>query len=320
MRDVDVVEQAAARIVELVMEAMASPAWHQPVLVDAVLEHLAPAPGRTIVDATLGTAGHALALLPKLLPDGRLIGFDRDAQALELARPRLSEFAPQASSAQADFRELGAALAALKIGRVDGVLLDLGVSSLQFDTAERGFSFAKDAPLDMRMDRRAEPTAETLVNTLSAEELTEILQTLGEERFARRIARGIIEARRTARITTTAQLSRIVIQAYPSGARHGRLHAATRTFQALRLAVNDELGALSAVLEQLPDILAPGGRAVIISFHSLEDRLVKHAFAQGAREGLWRVLTKKPLQASDAEVDRNPRARSAKLRAVERLG
>lgn len=316
----DLVERAATRIVELVMATMASPAWHQPVLVNEVLAYLAPAPGRTIVDATVGTAGHALAILPKLLPDGRLIGLDRDADALELARRRLLEFAPQAVCAPANFRDLREALAALQVGQADGVLLDLGVSSLQFDTPERGFSFAKDGPLDMRMDRGARPTAETLVNTLPADALADLLQTLGEERFARRIARRIVEARRAGRITTTVQLARLVIQAMPSASRHGRLHAATRTFQALRLAVNDELGALQAVLAQLPEVLAPGGRVVIISFHSLEDRLVKQAFAQGAREGLWRVLTKKPLQASDAEVDRNPRARSAKLRAVERLG
>lgn len=319
MRKVDVVEQAAERIMELVVEMMASPAWHQPVLVDEVLEFLAPAPGRTIVDGTVGTAGHALAILPKLLPDGRLIGLDRDAQALELARRRLTEFSPQAQCAPANFRDLRDALAALRIDQVDGVLLDLGVSSLQFDTPDRGFSFAKDAPLDMRMDRGQDASAETLVNSLRADELEEILQRLGEERFARRIARRIVEARRVSRITTTAELSRLVTQAVPPAARHGRLHVATRTFQGLRMAVNDELGALEAALAQLPALVAPGGRAVIISFHSLEDRLVKHAFAQGARDGVWRVLTKKPVQASDAEVDRNPRARSAKLRAVERL-
>ncbi|MDP3767778.1 MAG: 16S rRNA (cytosine(1402)-N(4))-methyltransferase RsmH [Dehalococcoidia bacterium] len=298
---------------------MASPAWHQPVLVDEVLELLAPAPGQTVVDGTVGTAGHALAILPKLLPDGRLIALDRDAQALELARRRLTEFSPQAQCAPANFRDLRDALAALRIDQVDGVLLDLGVSSLQFDTADRGFSFAKDAPLDMRMDRSQDASAETLVNSLQAEELEEILQRLGEERFARRIARRIVEARRASRITTTTELARLVTSAVPPAARHGRLHVATRTFQGLRMAVNDELGALEAALAQLPALVAPGGRAVIISFHSLEDRLVKHAFAQGARDGLWRVLTKKPVQASDAEVDRNPRARSAKLRAVERL-
>lgn len=315
----DVVERAAERIVELVMEAMASPAWHQPVLVDEVLAFLAPAPGRVIVDGTVGTGGHALALLPKLLPDGRLLGFDRDAQALELAARRLSEFAPQAECARGNFRDLGALLAARALGRVDGLLLDLGVSSLQLDATDRGFSFSHDGPLDMRMDQQQSATAAGLVNALSAPELEQILQTLGEERFARRIAQRIVQERRRGRIETTAQLARVVTQAVPPGARHGRIHVATRTFQALRLAVNDELGALQAVLAQLPDLLAPGARAVIISFHSLEDRLVKRAFAEGARSGLWRLLTKKPVVPSGDEMARNPRARSAKLRAVERF-
>ena len=293
-------------------------AWHQPVMAAEVCRHLRPSAGSVIVDGTAGTGGHSLMILPHLLPTGRLIAVDRDPDALALARTRLAEFDPHVTYLHGNYRDLPALLAPLGMTRIDGLLLDLGMSSLQVDCAERGFSFAKDGPLDMRMDPTQEATAETLVNALSAEELALMLQTLGEERFARRIARRILEARREAPITTTAQLARVVAGAVPPGARHGRLHPATRTFQALRMAVNDELGALEALLQALGGLLAPGGRAVILAFHSLEDRPVKHAFLEGGRAGSWTVLTKKPVCPSEEEVSRNPRARSAKLRAIER--
>ena len=292
--------------------------WHQPVMGLEVLQALRPTAGSIIVDGTVGTGGHSLMILPHLLPNGRLVAVDRDRESLELARTRLTEFEPAVTVLHGNYRDLPALLKMLDLGRVDGILLDLGMSSPQVDRAERGFSFSKEGPLDMRMDPEQEATADTLVNTLSADDLALMLETLGEERFARRIARRIVEERRACPITTTTQLARVVTEAVPAGARHGRLHPATRTFQALRLAVNDELGALAAFLERVGGLLNPGGRAVILAFHSLEDRLVKHAFAEGMRAQEWTVLTKKPVRPSADEVSRNPRARSAKLRAIER--
>jgi 16S rRNA (cytosine1402-N4)-methyltransferase len=297
----------------------ASHVWHQPVMVNEVLEWLAPRSGAVIVDGTVGTGGHSVAIVPRLLPEGVLVGIDRDPEALETARQRLTEFQSLVRLERGNYRDLPRLLARLGLPHIDGLLLDLGASSLQLDRADRGFSFLSEGPLDMRMDPSQETTAEVLVNTLPADELTHLLETLGEERFARRIAQRIVQERRTQRITTTRQLARLVTGAIPTGARHGRLHAATRTFQALRLAVNDELGALEALLAQLPSLLTPGARAVIITFHSLEDRLVKRAFLEGGRRGVWRVLTAKPRRPSAEETARNPRARSAKLRAAERL-
>ena len=297
----------------------APPAWHRPVMVEAVLRYLQPHPGATIVDGTVGTGGHSLALLTPLLPNGRLIAIDRDQVSLGMARERLREFEPHVTFIHENYRNLPTVLKRLDMTRVDGLLLDLGMSSAQVDRAERGFSFSKEGPLDMRMDETQATTAETLIKQLTVEELTQLLQTLGEERFARRIAHRIVQARRVRLMTTTSQLADIITEAVPPAARHGRLHPATRAFQALRMAVNDELGALDEFLGYLPDLLAAGARAVIISFHSLEDRLVKRAFAQGARSGTWRLLTPKPLRPTEDEVKDNPRARSAKLRAVEKL-
>ena len=292
--------------------------WHQPVMGAEVLSHLRPQPGAVIVDGTVGTGGHSLLVLPRLLPQGRLVAIDRDPDSLQLATQRLAEFDPQVTFVHDNYRSLPAILKRLGCSRVDGVLLDLGMSSLQVDRPERGFSFSKDGPLDMRMDPGQEATAETLVNELRVDDLALTIETLGEERFARRIAQRIVHERRQHPITTTTQLARIVTGAVPPGARRGRLHAATRTFQALRLAVNDELGALEECLTGLGALLNPGARVVILTFHSLEDRLVKHAFAQGMRDHAWTVLTKKPVRPSEEEVAQNPRARSAKLRAIER--
>ena len=283
-----------------------------------VLRALSPRPGDVIVDGTAGTGGHSLMMLPHLLPHGRLVAIDRDRAALDLARQRLAEFAPQATFLREDYRHLPAILRDLGIGGVDGLLLDLGMSSLQVDRAERGFSFSQEGPLDMRMDTEQEHTAEAIVNKATADELATILETLGEERYARRIARRIVQERRARPILTTTQLARLVTGAVPPPARHGRLHPATRTFQALRMAVNDELGALEELLGCVGELLNPGARAVILTFHSLEDRLVKRAFAQGAREDQWAVQTKKPLRPSPEELAQNPRARSAKLRAIAR--
>ena len=299
---------------------MTASRWHQPVMTDAVLEHLAPRAGAVIVDGTVGTAGHSLLIAPRLLPNGTLIAIDRDADSLQQAQQRLVEFAPQVTWAHDDYRHLGAILQRVGVSQVDGILLDLGMSSAQVDAAERGFSFLREGPLDMRMDVRQAVTAATLVNTWPAEDLVHVLQTFGEERFARRIVRRLLEARRARPLTTTTQLAELVVGAYPPPARHRRVHPATRTFQALRMAVNDELGALAACLAQAHAWLRPGGRLVVIAFHSLEDRAVKRALAQGARDGQWTVRTPKPLTPSVGEIARNPRARSAKLRAAERCG
>ena len=292
--------------------------FHRPAMVSAVLEWLAPRPGAVMVDGTCGTGGHSVAILPSLLPDGRLIAMDRDLQALAVAKPRLIEFEPRVEVRHADFRRLPEVLSDVGLHRVDGVLLDLGMSSLQVDDPERGFSFLREGPLDMRMDSAQPMTAQRLVNEASAQDLALLLRTFGEERYAAQIARRIVSHRREQPLQTTIQLAQLIAGAVPAPARHGRLHPATRTFQALRMAVNDELGALRDALDALPRVLSPSGRAVILSFHSLEDRMVKQSFAAGERQGIWRRLTKKPLRPSAAEIAENPRIRSVKLRAVER--
>ncbi len=290
---------------------------HEPVLLREVLEFLNPQPGRVIVDCTVGAGGHSAALLPRLLPNGRIIAIDRDADALERARQRLTEFAPDIDFVHTDFAELPDRLAELGVQRVDGVLADFGVSSVQLDDPSRGFSFQHDSALDMRMDRQQSTTAADLIARLSEAELADIIWRLGEERWSRRIARRIVERRNEQPIRTTQELVQLVVSAMPQSARHGRVHAATRTFQALRIAVNRELESIEQLLASLPSLLSVGARAVMIAFHSLEDRLVKRAFQQAAKAGSARLLVKKPLIASDEEISRNPRARSAKLRAIE---
>ncbi len=295
---------------------------HVPVLVAEVRDLLAPRPGARIFDGTVGAGGHAAALAPLVGPEGLYVGVDRDPQILEVARERLAPIAARVPLRlrRARFGDLAAIAREEAPGGFDAVLLDLGVSSLQLDRPERGFSFAAEGPLDMRMepDRPDLPPAADLVNELPEAELAELIYRHGEERFARRIARAIVEARRRARIETTGDLARIVEAAVPRGYERGRIHPATRTFQALRIAVNDELGELGRALAALPGVLAPGGRAAVISFHSLEDRLVKNAFRDAARAGRLRILTKKPVRPSEAEVRANRRARPAKLRAAER--
>jgi len=290
---------------------------HQPVLVAEVVSLLNLRPGTVVVDATCGGGGHGLDILPRLRPGGRLIAIDRDAGALAEARTRLDAFEAMTVFAQRNYGELSAVLRELGIARIDGLVMDLGMSSLQLDDAARGFSFLRDGPLDMRMDQRQPLTAEALLRDRPAPELEQLIRTLGEERYAGRIARRIVRERGRQPLTTTTQLAQLITAAVPPPARHKRLHPATRTFQALRMAVNDELGALATLLEDLPTLLAPGARAVIMAFHSLEDRLVKHAFRNGQRAGRWEVLTKRPVRPTVEEVAGNPRARSAKLRAIE---
>jgi 16S rRNA (cytosine1402-N4)-methyltransferase len=287
---------------------------HAPVLLAEALELLAVRPGGSYVDGTVGLGGHAEEILRRSAPDGRLLGLDRDPEALERAAERLRAFGPRARLRHADYRALPALLAD---ERVDGVLLDLGVSSLQLDAPGRGFSFRSDAPLDMRMDPTAGETAAEVVNRLPERALADLIYRWGEERASRRIARAIVEARRRGRIETTVALAQIVRRAAPRSGRPG-LDPATRTFQALRIHVNRELEGLGTALLAIAETLAAGGRLVVIAFHSLEDREVKRALRGLGARGPFRLLTRKPVRPSEAELARNPRARSARLRALER--
>jgi 16S rRNA (cytosine1402-N4)-methyltransferase len=294
---------------------------HEPVLVEEILFWLQCKPGGVYVDCTLGYAGLAARLLDRTAPDGILVGIDRDAAALAESRMRLREVAHRVHFRHGNFCDLKALIIGSGVSRVDGVIFDLGVSSPQLDRAERGFSFREDGPLDMRMDQREGRTAADLVRDLPETELADLIYQLGEERYSRRIARAIMQARMQGVIATTWQLAAVVERAVPASYRHGRIHCATRTFQALRIAVNRELDVLEPALRDAVDILAPGGRVCAVSFHSLEDRIVKHTFRALANgpEASVRVLTKKPVIASENERNRNPRSRSAKLRVVERI-
>ncbi len=282
---------------------------HTPVLLEAVLHYLNPRSGGHFIDVTVGAGGHAAAILERTTPDGRLLAIDQDADALELARERLAVHESRTVFVQANFSEIADVAASEGFPLADGVLADLGVSSMMLDQAERGFSFQSDGPLDMRMDQRQKLTAADIVNHTKERELADIIYQLGEERRSRPLARAILRSR-------PHHSTRDLVQAIESVSgkpRHGRIHPATRTFMALRLAVNDELGNLERFLDVVPDLVKKGGRMVVISFHSLEDRIVKQRMrAQGG------VLTKKVVRAEDTERNQNPRSRSAKLRAVER--
>ena len=292
---------------------------HVPVLLEEAMQYLRILPGGTYVDATLGLGGHSTAIARMLGPEGHLIAFDRDPEAIESAEARfaalqeeLQEQMPRITIHAEAFAELASRVEPQSI---DGILADFGVSSLQLDTAERGFSFQADAPLDMRMDTRSGATAEQVVNQLNEEDLANLIYEFGEERRSRRIARAIVRARP---VTTTAQLAKIVAGNAPT-IKSDRIHPATRVFQALRIYVNAELEQISSLMKQAPQLLRPGGRMVTISFHSLEDRIVKDAFRAGKTDNIWHVLTPKPVTATEEEIRNNPRARSAKLRAAERM-
>ena len=298
------------------------PKQHIPVLLDEVLDFLNVRQGGTYVDATLGLGGHSSEILRKLGPTGKLICFDRDPEAMAKGRATLEEVLAQlgteAPAVEFQPRAFSEAATAIEAGTLDGLLADFGVSSLQLDEAHRGFSFRQEGPLDMRMDFRAGETAEQVVNQMDEERLADLIYEFGEERRSRRIARAIVRARP---IATTAELARVISAVAPS-MKGDKIHPATRTFQALRIRVNDELGEIQALLEQVmspaASLLKPGGRLVLISFHSLEDRLVKDAFKAAKDDQTFEVLTRKPVTATDAEMKRNPRSRSAKLRAVEK--
>ena len=295
---------------------MATPILHQPVLLREVMEFLKVDPDGVYIDATLGAGGHAEGIL-KRLSTGKLLGIDRDPAALEIARERLQPFAERLIMLHGNFGEIDVLHASSGLGPADGLLADLGLSSMQLEDASRGFSFSLPGPLDMRMDPHSDTTAADIANRTGERDLANLIFELGEERHSRRIARAIVKARP---YRSTTELAQVVTRAIPSRAGLRHLHPATRTFMALRLAVNNELENLRDLLGKTLDILRPGGRVVILSFHSLEDRLVKRAFQQWRHEGRARILTRKVVRPGEDEVRANPRSRSAKLRAAEKIG
>ena len=314
---------------------MPTPA-HVPVLLDRVVALVAPAlehPGSVMVDATLGLGGHTEAVLERI-PQARVIGIDRDVHALERSRERLAPYTDRVTFVHAVYDEIGEVLAEQGLDHVDGVLFDLGVSSMQLDVRERGFAYAEDAPLDMRMDDTQGPTAADVLNEYSVEDLTRILRDYGEERYARRIAEAIVREREKEPFTRTGRLVELLYDVIPAPARRTGGHPAKRTFQALRIEVNDELSVLRRALPAAIDAVGIGGRAVVMSYHSLEDRMTKQAFAEVTRSDVppdlpfvpegseppFRLLTRGAEKASAEEIERNPRAASVRVRAIERVG
>ncbi len=293
---------------------------HLPVLLVEVLQFLDCRPDRVYVDGTVGSGGHSRKILERSSPTGKLIGLDWDGEAIERARKNLSLFEGRVELRRGNFKDLKSVLKSLSIPGVDGILLDLGVSTEQLESRERGFSFRWNGPLDMRMSQETEITAQDIVRNLPPSDLEALLREYGEERWARRIARNIVRRRQTAPIRTTGELVGAIEESVPRS--RGRIHPATRTFQALRISVNEELNNLRTFLDLAPDLLRTGGRLCIISYHSLEDRIVKNSFRHWTRGGKgeekpFGLLTPKPIVPEAEEVSRNPRARSAKLRAVE---
>lgn len=291
---------------------------HVPVLPAELLALLAPRPGGRYLDATLGLGGHAAAILEASGPTGSLVGLDRDTEALAGAAERLGPYGGRVELLHGRYEQLDELLP--PDVRFDGIVFDLGASSLQLDQAERGFSFSHEGPLDMRMDQSGGPTAAELLRRLPERELADLIYRWGEERWSRRIARYLVTARETAPIESTAALAALVARAIPRAKWPRQIHPATRTFQAFRIAVNEELVGLAEALKAAAGRLVPGGRLAAISFHSLEDRIVKHTWRELAASGAVRILTRRPLTAGEAEIEGNPRARSAKLRALERMG
>lgn len=306
---------------------------HIPVLYQETIEALQIRPDGIYADGTLGGGGHSSGIAERLGPSGRLIGIDRDEAAIEAAGKRLAPFGKKVSLVRGNYEDTASILKGLGIERIDGMVLDLGVSSYQFDEAERGFSYREDAPLDMRMDRRDEKTAYTVVNTYTETELFHLIREYGEDRFAKNIAKHIVLERQKKPIETTFQLADIIKQAIPARCREGGGHPAKRTFQAIRIEVNRELDILKGSVGGLIDLLNPGGRLCVITFHSLEDRIVKEAFRTAenpcicppdfpvcvcGRKPKGRVVTRKPVTAAEAELSENPRSHSAKLRVFER--
>ncbi len=306
---------------------------HVPVMLEEVIMYLDLRQGGAYVDCTLGGGGHTSEIIKRILPGGRVIGIDQDPNALEAARNNLEPYKDCITLVHSNFYRLKEIAAELGLGEADGVLFDLGVSSFQLDEGDRGFSYMHDAPLDMRMNPEEPVTAEVLVNTLTEDELARIISEYGEERWARRIARFITERRRMRPVRTTGELVEIIKKAIPAGARREGPHPAKRTFQALRIAVNDELNRFAKTLRDAVDILKPGGRVCVISFHSLEDRIAKEVFRELARDCICppelpvcrckkrkqvEIITGKPVVPSSSEIEVNPRARSARLRVARK--
>jgi 16S rRNA (cytosine1402-N4)-methyltransferase len=294
------------------------PLVHYPVLLEEAIEGLHLEAGDTILDATLGGAGHAKEILDRILPGGRLLAIDRDPEAIERVQKDLTSYKGSVDYINGDFRNVGELLESLGVSAIDGALFDLGMSSFQVDDENRGFSFLKDGPLDMRFDLNQELTAAIIVNKFSRDELAEIIKNYGEERHAKLVAGAICSARGKEKIATTGQLREIIARAIGRKYRDQRLHPAARTFQALRICTNDELKAAEEGVKKAISLLNPGARICVISFHSLEDRIIKNLFRDGKKSGELKVLTKKPIVPERDEVKRNPRSRSAKLRIAEK--
>ncbi|NOS77625.1 MAG: 16S rRNA (cytosine(1402)-N(4))-methyltransferase RsmH [Nitrospira sp.] len=302
-------------------DKISSRSRHVSVFLDEITAWLVTDKAKTFFDGTVGYGGHSEQLLEKAGDKAVLVGIDRDEEALAYSRARLARFGNRAILLKGDFVDVKQLLRNVDIPEVDGALFDLGVSSPQLDDSNRGFSFQEDGPLDMRMDQSTGATAGQLVNALPESELADLIFQYGEERFSRRIARAIVRAREQKALASTQELTTVIKESVPAAYRHGRIHCATRTFQALRIAVNRELDVLEPAIRDAVDMLRPGGRIAVISFHSLEDRIVKHTFRALAERPHPQVavLTKRPQVPSDAECQANPRARSAKLRVAERL-
>lgn len=304
------------------MKTNESKQYHTPVMLDEVVWLLNPRPGGIYIDCTLGSAGHSLSLLELKGTQIQIIGIDKDKDAILAAKEKLVPFTKVVTFIHGNFSKLKDIMGSIGIPHADGILFDLGVSGFQLDKTERGFSYMKDGPLDMRMGQEGDLCAKDLVNNLSGKEIAEILKTYGEERWAARIARFIVERRIKEPIVTTGQLVDVIKAAIPAGARRTGPHPARRTFQALRIAVNHELDNLRTGLNQAINLLRTGGRLVVISYHSLEDRIVKTTFLNESRlkkQGSLKILTKKPLIPCKEEIISNPRSRSAKLRAAEKF-
>ena len=307
---------------------------HIPVLLKETLEYLDPQPGGIYVDGTLGGAGHSFEVAKRISPGGTLVGIDQDENALEAAKERLKEFGSSVIVVHDNFRNIKSIISKIGFSEVDGILLDIGVSSHQLDEEERGFSYMNDGPLDMRMDRTKKYTAESIVNDVSEQELARIIKEYGEEKWAVRIAKFIVEERKKQRIDSTLKLVEVIKRAIPAAARREGGHPAKRTFQALRIAVNDELEVLKQALIDGVEVLKPEGRIVVITFHSLEDRIVKTVFNNMekpcvcppqipicvcGKKPILKILTRKPVTANEEELQQNSRAKSAKLRAAARV-
>jgi len=295
--------------------------FHTPVMLKEVIDNLNLGPGKIIVDTTIGTGGHSEGILQRITPGGRLIGIDRDQESLAMSKERLRNFSDSCEFIYGNFIDLDNILKNLNIKKIDGILFDLGISSFQLEDPNRGFSFQNESPLDMRLDRNSYISAYDLVNNLNEEEISALLWTFGQERWHNRIAHLLVKEREKQPITTTLELSNIVVKAIPYRYRHKyyRIHPATRTFQAVRIAVNRELETLETAIAKAVELLDKTGRICVISFHSLEDRIVKFSFRKFASEGLLNIITPKPLTPTLAEIEENPSSRSSKLRVAQRL-